>query len=130
MAVVKKSNRWAWVSLAVVILVVGSLLIVMNKKEGFATSGVRMILYYAPWCPHCKDMMPEWESFVKQATDAKLPMTFEKVNSDEKPEVVKSKGIQGFPTIRVEKDGKEQDYDGARTAAAMLKFAKTLTSSA
>jgi thiol-disulfide isomerase/thioredoxin len=129
MAPVKKSNRMAWTLFAVIVLIlVGLFLFMKMKKEGFE-GGVRMILYYAPWCPHCKEMMPEWEKFVQQATEAKLPMTFEKVDSDEKPEVVKSKGIQGFPTIRVEKDGKEQDYDGARTAAAMLKFAKTLTSS-
>lgn len=121
-------NKLWFVLMVIAIVIVGVYLLNVYYKEGFE-GATRMILYYAPWCPHCKEMMPEWEKFVQQAKAEKLPMTFETVNSDEKPEVVKTKGIQGFPTIRVEKNGKEQDYDGARTASAMLKFAKTLTSS-
>ena len=101
-------------------------------KEGFQdTEGSResgddvqgtaeLTMYYAPWCPHCKNMMPEWNKVEKahhgKSFMGKL-MSIVKVNSDTEPEKVKAAEppVQGFPDIRL--NGKplkvsDRSYDG------------------
>jgi thiol-disulfide isomerase/thioredoxin len=69
--------------------------------------GVNLTLYYAPWCPHCKKMMPEWEKLEKdhhgKSFMGKILNIF-KVNSDEEPEKIKAADppIQGFPDVRLD----------------------------
>ena len=69
--------------------------------------GVNLTLYYAPWCPHCKNMMPEWDKLEKdhhgKSFMGKILNIF-KVNSDEEPEKVKAADppIQGFPDVRLD----------------------------
>jgi len=118
------SRTIVWIAIIILIAVV-LYLYLMKRPEGF-TSGTKVTLYYAPWCPHCKDMMPDWDSFAQKVKDAKLPIEVEKVSSEDKPEVIKQKGIQGFPSIRAEKDGKDKEYDGPRTKDALFKFAQSL----
>jgi thiol-disulfide isomerase/thioredoxin len=88
----------------------------MNGGEG-----VNLTLYYAPWCPHCKRMMPEWDKLEKEhhgkSFMGKILNIF-KVNSDEEPEKVKAAGVQGFPEIHM--DGEPMPVQ-SRTKDGILK---------
>jgi len=86
-----------------------------------------MVDYYAASCPHCKHLTPEWE---KAAHD------FKGIHWDQKEcldgkwqpgkdfEECEKAQIQGFPTIKFLTNGKVNDFEGPRTADAMIKFAK------
>jgi len=69
--------------------------------------GVNLTLYYAPWCPHCKNMMPEWDKLTAshhgKSFMGKILNIF-KVNSDEEPEKIKAADppVSGFPDIRLD----------------------------
>ena len=63
-----------------------------------------MVEFYAPWCGHCKNLAPEWESAAKTLSEAKLdpPITLANVDAteeDNKPLATKY-GVKGFPTIK------------------------------
>jgi protein disulfide-isomerase-like protein len=80
-----------------------------------------MVLFYAPWCGHCKSMMGDWEKLEKKAPNG---LKIVKVNCDEKPEIASSQGVQGFPTIALFKGGKKIYFEGPRNLDNFLEFIK------
>jgi protein disulfide-isomerase-like protein len=99
--------------------------VVQQNEETFAIKGKgkQLVLFYAPWCPHCKTMMADWDKF---AAENKSSVTAIKVNSDEQPDLVKEYSIQGFPTIvLLDASGKNiATYEGERTAQGFSEFVK------
>lgn len=63
---------------------------------------VRVILFYAKWCPHCKTFMDGsdsvWEQLKKKMAD-RPGLIFEEADGDEKTEMATTFGVEGFPTI-------------------------------
>jgi len=77
--------------------------------EGQGGSAYNVTLYYAPWCPHCKAMVPEFKKFQDKHHGNKLGdklMNIFMVNSDEEPEKVKEAGVKGFPEVRINGESK------------------------
>lgn len=90
-------------------------------EEGFGNKPC-MALFYAPWCGHCKSLMPTWDQLSAQHGDH---MT--KVNCDENKEMAEKHGIQGFPTIKFCHGGLNDsdnttEYQGDRSADGLSKF--------
>ena len=92
-----------------------------NFQNGAEAAGSpKIVLYYVPWCPHCKNVMPEWNKLEKEAD--KTGVAVEKVDCEEKPEEAQKQDVEGFPTIILFKDGKVVNYEGERTAEALKEF--------
>ena len=103
--------------------------VVVGTPENFHETikeGVIMVEFYAPWCTHCKKLEPEWES---AATELKGQATFMKFDATTDESLARGYGVKGFPTIKVFVDGEVGDYEGERTAKALVAFAKRRLSS-
>ncbi|CUG85174.1 thioredoxin, putative [Bodo saltans] len=79
------------------------------------------IVFYAPWCGHCKSIHPEWEKFAKSVKDV---VRVGAINADQHRELGSQFGVQGFPTIKYWKMGnkkgmKPSDYQQGRTSGAL-----------
>ena len=59
------------------------------------SSNPEVVLFYAPWCGHCKKMMPDWESLGNSVGNVHV----KKVDCDKNSEAASAHGVQGFPTI-------------------------------
>ncbi len=93
-----------------------------EKQENFENSSKpSMVLFYAPWCPHCKSMMGDWDK-LRNRVGRKLEVV--KVNCDEKPEMAEKHDIKGFPTIILFKDGRKIHFEGSRNLENFMKFVK------
>ena len=88
--------------------------------ESFQNGSPKIVLYYVPWCPHCKNMMPEWNKLEQSMNGSQTNVN--KVNCEENPEEAKKNNVDGFPTIILFKDGKSIPYEGDRSAEAIKDF--------
>jgi len=81
--------------------------------------GVWIVEFYAPWCGHCKNLVPEYK---KAAKALKGIVKVGAVNADEHRSLGGQFGVQGFPTIKVfgANKKKPEDYNGQRTAQGFV----------
>ena len=75
-------------------------------------------MFYAPWCGHCKELMPD---FTYAAHILKDKVKLAQINADEEKPLGKRFEIKSFPTIKVfeygpKSDAKAYDYPGGREA--------------
>ncbi|KAG8126726.1 hypothetical protein E2320_021780 [Naja naja] len=59
--------------------------------------GEWMVEFYAPWCPACQNLQPEWESFAEWSED--LEVNIAKVDVTEQPGLSGRFVITALPTI-------------------------------
>jgi protein disulfide-isomerase-like protein len=83
----------------------------------------QFVLFYAPWCGHCKRVMPAFDQLGEQYEGVSVV----KVNCDENPEAAKMHQIQGFPTLKFFRNGMTDPqtyvvYDGERSLDDMKSF--------
>lgn len=71
--------------------------------QGFANPGsYQFVMYYAPWCPHCKTVMPDFDGLGATQTIGGSTVKVSKVDCDAQPEVGKAKGVTGYPTFQLQ----------------------------
>lgn len=90
------------------------------------TGGDRvMVMFFAPWCGHCKNLEPVWDEFT-QNFDGYNGVKIMKVNGTEQPDLCKKHGVAGFPTIKFCKNGLNDTntvtYQGDRSLDSLTKF--------
>lgn len=90
-----------------------------NFDKFVKSPGIKMVMFYASWCGHCKNFKPEFE---KAAKKIGMQVSFGAVDGDSEKSLLARYSVQGFPTIKVfSQGGKVEDYNGQRTAAAVVK---------
>ena len=72
--------------------------------------GAWFILFYAPWCGHCKRMAPVWEQLATKMKGETVRVA--KVDADSETEIGEKFSIQHYPTLKMYEGGKTTDYTG------------------
>ncbi|TFJ81457.1 hypothetical protein NSK_007418 [Nannochloropsis salina CCMP1776] len=85
------------------------------KEKVLKAEGVVLVEFYAAWCGHCKNLVPEWE---KAAQALKGVVTVAAVDASVHQGLGQKYDVKGFPTIKVFGGDKRKpgDYQGGRTA--------------
>eukprot|EP00092_Neocalanus_flemingeri_P016671 GFUD01018034.1.p1 GENE.GFUD01018034.1~~GFUD01018034.1.p1 ORF type:complete len:435 (+),score=155.29 GFUD01018034.1:170-1306(+) len=80
-----------------------------------------LVMWYAPWCGHCKNMMSEWNTMGELFPDYVVGKIDATVN-----EIPGLPEVHSFPTIKLYRtDGTEAEYNGERTVQGLTRFIKT-----
>lgn len=93
---------------------------VVTGSESFQSGDARLVLYYAPWCPHCTNFLPEWKNMGGSKKVNGTNVEIEAIDCDAKPEVAERENISGFPTVKLHLGDKVHEYDGARDTATLV----------
>ena len=97
------------------------------QKEVIDNDKDVMLVFYAPWCGHCKQLLPKYEEAAKKLKEKNPKIVLAKMDATENE--VESVHITGFPTIKFypgnKKSSPPMDYNGERTTDAIIKFIQT-----
>jgi thiol-disulfide isomerase/thioredoxin len=96
-------------------------------------NSAELMFFYADWCPHCKSAKPIWNDLKTEYENKTIngyKIIFTEVNcSEETAEVEKlmnQYNIEGYPTIKLIKDGQVIEYDAKPSKETLTKFLNTV----
>ncbi len=102
-----------------------------NVESGGNTA--ELLFFYADWCPHCKTAKPIWndlQSEYENKTINGYTVVFTEVNcSEETAEVdnmMNKYSVEGYPTIKLLKDGQIIEYDAKPSKETLTQFLNTV----
>merc|ERR1719145_220866 len=90
-------------------------------------SSPHFVMFFAPWCGHCKRLAPTWEELAdKKNNAAEKEVMIGKVDCTVATALCSAQDVTGYPTLKFFKNGAEKDdgvkYRGNRDAASLEKF--------
>ena len=95
---------------------------ISGGSAGGGTQQRWFVMFYAPWCGHCKTVAPILQEVADELDGAELRVG--RVDSPENPLLHKRFRVKGFPTFRMLEGGKMFAFEGARTKQALADFAE------
>jgi len=82
-----------------------------------------LIMFYAPWCGHCKAMKSDYALAAKQLTEEGVSHVLAAVDATVEKELASKFNIRGYPTLKYFSKGKEiEDYNGGRKKKDIVSF--------
>jgi len=92
-----------------------------------------LLLFYADWCPHCKTAKPIWNEIKDEYENKTIngySIVFTEVNctteSAEVDKLMNQYKVEGFPTIKLLKDGQVVEYDAKPSRENLNQFLNTV----
>jgi thiol-disulfide isomerase/thioredoxin len=109
----------------------------MEGANGSSNSGpskqAELMFFYADWCPHCKTAKPIWNELKTEYQNKTIngyQVLFTEVNctseSAETEQMMNKYNIEGFPTIKLLKDGQIIEYDAKPSKDTLNEFLNTV----
>jgi len=87
--------------------------------------GTTFVKFYAPWCGHCKNLAPTWETLSQELRKSKIAVGKIDCTSVHNKDICELYEVKGFPTLYLIKDGKATRYEGQRNLEDLSTFAST-----
>lgn len=91
--------------------------------DGFiASHPLVFVKFYAPWCGHCKSMAPGYSELARHMKTATNSVPIAKLDGTVEKTVAGRFAIQGYPTLKLFKNGQPIEYKGGREKQAILEW--------
>jgi protein disulfide isomerase family A protein 3 len=86
-----------------------------------------LVMFYAPWCGHCKKMKPEFQKAAAVLAANDPPVAMVQVDCTEAGKDTCGRfEVSGYPTVKIFRNGElSSDYKGPRESAGIIKFMKS-----
>ncbi|KAI9467005.1 protein disulfide isomerase [Lactarius psammicola] len=96
-----------------------------NFKSVVSPEKLILVEFFAPWCGHCKALAPHYEEAATALKEKGIKLA--KVNCVDEPDLCQSHGVQGYPTLKVFRDGEPTDYTGPRKTDGIISYMTKLS---
>ena len=85
-----------------------------------------LVMFYAPWCGHCKRLKPEFEKAAQLLKSNDPPVALAKVDCTEGGKDSCGRfDVRGYPTLKIFRGGElSSDYNGPREVNGIVKYMK------
>ena len=84
------------------------------------------VAFYAPWCGHCKKLLPELEKIAKILSQENIIIA--KVDATEEKNLSHLYKIRSYPTLKFFKENTSVKYTGKRTENDLIEWARKMAS--
>ncbi|CAE8690048.1 unnamed protein product [Polarella glacialis] len=93
-------------------------------EKAVRSNQLSFVEFFAPWCGHCKKLVPEWERTAELSAD--LGVLVAKVDATAEKSLAQEQEVQSFPTLKLYRGSPKvsKNYNGARTADKMAEWVK------
>lgn len=98
-----------------------------NFDEEIKKYDALLIEIYAPWCGHCKELAPEYSRAAEILKNENSKIHLAKIDGTENQELSKRFEVEGFPTLKLYKNGEYSEFNGGRTAEEIVMWMKKKT---
>ena len=107
-----------------------------NEKmygDNATNEAAELLFFYTNWCPHCKTAKPIWNELKAEYENKPIngyKIIFTEIDcSEESAEVEKMMNqysVEGYPTIKLLKDGQVIEYDAKPSKETLTQFLNTV----
>lgn len=97
-------------------------------KESLKKRKHALVMFYAPWCPHCKNAVPHFTAAAEYyKEDRKIAYAAMDCTKGQNHELCRQEGVEGYPTFNYYNYGKFiEKYEGERMETGFTGFMKSL----
>uniref|UniRef100_A0AAR2KIL8 Protein disulfide-isomerase A5 n=1 Tax=Pygocentrus nattereri TaxID=42514 RepID=A0AAR2KIL8_PYGNA len=97
-------------------------------REALKKKKHALVMFYAPWCPHCKNAIPHFITAAELfKDDRKIAYAAVDCTKGQNHELCKQEGVEGYPTFNYYNYGKfSEKYNGERGEAGFTGFMRSL----
>jgi len=88
-------------------------------EEVIANGEPIFIQFYAPWCGHCKRLMPTWDAL---AQELEGETRFGRIDCVPNEKMKDKYQIRGFPTLKLFMHGRSHEFRGMRSPESLKAF--------